>query len=328
MGRRAEVALYRIYATEKSHQYVRIVRSGRGWTPNTEAVGKPGSFYLRYIKNGRRTFESVGDDLQVALHEQKNRSQALSSPPPLTIISPRQILRDAVSDFLKDKAEATRYILGVFGSFYGWDRQPGQFQRADFKAFARHLATLDLRPRTRKNYLGHVCTFFRGTGRVVLVARNEQDATIKKATAIIPNTLVLTQADFPIVNKGIKDFYSAAQVKSLFAAAKNLRELLMLTLFYYTGGRENEVSHLFWSDVRWDVQELLVREKQQLNWTTKTHQDRLVEIPDDLMAVLNWAVGGAGVLAKHALVSVILPGSHRRTLSSANELFPQKWGFR
>jgi hypothetical protein len=85
MGRRAEVALYRIYATEKSHQYVRIVRSGRGWAPNTEALGKPGSFYLRYMKNGRRTFESVGDDLQVALQEQKNRSQALSSSPPLTI---------------------------------------------------------------------------------------------------------------------------------------------------------------------------------------------------------------------------------------------------
>jgi hypothetical protein len=38
-------------------------------------------------------------------------------------------------------------------------------------------------------------------------------------------------------------------------------------------------------------------------------------------AALIWAVGGAGVLAKHALVSVILPGSHRRTISSASELF-------
>jgi hypothetical protein len=41
-------------------------------------------------------------------------------------------------------------------------------------------------------------------------------------------------------------------------------------------------------------------------------------------AALIWAVGGASVLAKHALVSVILPGSHRRTLSSANELFLQE----
>jgi hypothetical protein len=40
-------------------------------------------------------------------------------------------------------------------------------------------------------------------------------------------------------------------------------------------------------------------------------------------AALIWAVGGAGVLAKHALLSVILPGSHRRTLSSASELFSE-----
>jgi hypothetical protein len=41
-------------------------------------------------------------------------------------------------------------------------------------------------------------------------------------------------------------------------------------------------------------------------------------------AALIWAVGGAGVLAKHALLSVIFPGSHRRTLSSASELFSQE----
>jgi hypothetical protein len=41
-------------------------------------------------------------------------------------------------------------------------------------------------------------------------------------------------------------------------------------------------------------------------------------------AALTWAVGGGGVLVKHALLSVILPGSHRRTLSSASELFSQE----
>jgi hypothetical protein len=41
-------------------------------------------------------------------------------------------------------------------------------------------------------------------------------------------------------------------------------------------------------------------------------------------AALIWAFGSAGVLAKHALLSVILPGSHRRTLSSAGELFSQE----
>src|ERR1700704_653856 len=45
-------------------------------------------------------------------------------------------------------------------------------------------------------------------------------------------------------------------------------------------------------------------------------------------AALIWAVGGAGVLAKHALLSVILPGSHRRTISSASELFAKEGSMR
>jgi hypothetical protein len=34
-------------------------------------------------------------------------------------------------------------------------------------------------------------TFLRSTGRVVIEVRNEQDATIAEATAVIPNTLVV-----------------------------------------------------------------------------------------------------------------------------------------
>jgi|HubBroStandDraft_6_1064221.scaffolds.fasta_scaffold162320_1 hypothetical protein len=41
-------------------------------------------------------------------------------------------------------------------------------------------------------------------------------------------------------------------------------------------------------------------------------------------AALVWAVGSAGVLAKHAVLSVILTGSHRRTISSASELFAKE----
>jgi hypothetical protein len=38
-------------------------------------------------------------------------------------------------------------------------------------------------------------------------------------------------------------------------------------------------------------------------------------------AALVWSLGGAGVLAKHAILAVILPGTHRRTISTASELF-------
>jgi hypothetical protein len=38
-------------------------------------------------------------------------------------------------------------------------------------------------------------------------------------------------------------------------------------------------------------------------------------------SALLWSLGGAGVLAKHAVVAMIFPGSHRRTVSTASELF-------
>ncbi|MGC1619241.1 MAG: hypothetical protein WA765_12200 [Candidatus Acidiferrum sp.] len=41
-------------------------------------------------------------------------------------------------------------------------------------------------------------------------------------------------------------------------------------------------------------------------------------------SALIWAVGGAGVLAKHAILAAILPGSHRRTVSTASELFDKE----
>jgi hypothetical protein len=41
-------------------------------------------------------------------------------------------------------------------------------------------------------------------------------------------------------------------------------------------------------------------------------------------SALIWAVGGAGVLAKHAMLALILPSTHRRTVSSASELFEKE----
>jgi hypothetical protein len=45
-------------------------------------------------------------------------------------------------------------------------------------------------------------------------------------------------------------------------------------------------------------------------------------------AALIWAMGGARVLAKHVLLSVILPGRNRHTVSSAGELFAKEGSMR
>src|SRR6266478_351401 len=45
-------------------------------------------------------------------------------------------------------------------------------------------------------------------------------------------------------------------------------------------------------------------------------------------AAVIWAMGGAGVLAKHAALAMILPGRYRRTVSSAGELFTKEGSMR
>jgi integrase len=144
--------------------------------------------------------------------------------------------------------------LGVFGNWYDWDKDPADFQREDFRAFAAHLTKLRpahkecLAPRTQRNYLKNLLTFLRATGRSVIVVRNEQELIIQEATAIIPNTLVLTRTDFPKVNKKVKDFYPRPVVGVMFSACRNLRELVMVALFFYTGCREAEVAHFRWNE--------------------------------------------------------------------------------
>lgn len=113
MGGKAKVSLYRLFIVGGKHRYVPIVRKGRSWAPKTEPNGTPGSYYL--LKNGRRTFESVGDDLQVALQELKARQASLNAPTPVTIITQPKTLRTEVQTFLANKPDSWRHILGVFG---------------------------------------------------------------------------------------------------------------------------------------------------------------------------------------------------------------------
>ena len=138
MGRKAEVSLYRLFIVGGKHRYVPIVRKGRSWAPKTEPTGTLGSYYLRYLKNGRRTFESVGDDLQGALQELKARQASLNAPTPVAIITQPKAVRSEVQTFLANKPDSWRHILGVFGDWYGWDKNPAAFQREDFHAFAAH----------------------------------------------------------------------------------------------------------------------------------------------------------------------------------------------
>jgi hypothetical protein len=247
MARKAEATLWMKVKIGGRLAMKRLVKQGRGYVPRIEGPYERGCYYLRYTKSGKRIWESIGNDLTLALQEQRARQSSLETPEasPTAGAAVPQLLRGVAGEFLAAKPkENWRHIVNTFGEWWGWAKSPADFQRHDFKAFAKHVGTLGLRPRGEHNYLNQICTFLRATGRVVVVAKTEQDATLKRAMAFVPNTLILVASDFPTVNRGTPDYYSDEQIDSLFSHTTNLWERAMLACFYYTGMREAEVSHL------------------------------------------------------------------------------------
>jgi hypothetical protein len=106
LGPQSKVSLYRLFTVGEKHRYIPIVRKGRSWAPKIEPAGTPGSYYLRYLKNGSRTFESVGGDLQVALQELKARQPSPKAPAPVAIITQSKTVRMEVQAFLSRRPKS------------------------------------------------------------------------------------------------------------------------------------------------------------------------------------------------------------------------------
>jgi hypothetical protein len=89
----------------------RVVKKGRGYVmPRVKCPYESGSYYLRYTQNGSRAWESVGNDLALALQEQKARQKALetSTEPAAPTTPPRKSLREHISQFAAKKDGLTK----------------------------------------------------------------------------------------------------------------------------------------------------------------------------------------------------------------------------
>jgi hypothetical protein len=106
MARTAEAMLWMLLKIGKRSVMKRVVKKARGYVmPRVKCPYEPGSYYLRYTRNGSRAWESVGNDLTLALQEQKARQKALetSTEPAAPGTPPRKSLREHISQFAAKK---------------------------------------------------------------------------------------------------------------------------------------------------------------------------------------------------------------------------------
>jgi hypothetical protein len=162
MARKAEATLWIKLKIDGRSVLKRMAKSGRSYAHKVQGRYESGSYYLRYTRNGKRWWESVGNDITLALQEQRARQSALEMQlASKSVEGPaHRILREVAGEFLATKPrENWRHIINQFGEWWGWGKDPADFQRSDFKAFGKYVASLGLRPRTEHNYLNQVCTF-------------------------------------------------------------------------------------------------------------------------------------------------------------------------
>jgi len=297
MARHPKTTLWMLIKVVLKKRYVRVEKAANGrYIPAVKGDYEPGNYYLRYTLNGKRKWESVGSDLNIALQDQKARQASLELVPSATVttLSTRTTVAEAITKFIANKngkdrhaqrrARGWKWLLDLFSNW--WDKiYIDEFTREDFQAFQKYLAKKGRQPRTQYNLLRSLVTFFRASRRVVLFASDEQDATLLAATVVVKNTLILMSADMPKFTKCKVTPYTEENLNGLFAVA-NSWERLFMSCFLFTGMREQEVSHLYWRDVNWEERDISVTAKPELEWTTKTYEERTVEAPEQLMDLL------------------------------------------
>jgi hypothetical protein len=167
---------------------IRYVKSRRGWSPKSQSTGEPGRLSSLFEERTPHVCKcgpqhSSGIAVAEGAREASFRS------------STRCHLR-AKKDCRK-RCERVSEGQARTHAVHSW-RIP-RFLRLGLRIFSvqnsKHTPLIwrmcavnkdRLAPRTQENYLNRLTTFLRSSGRVVLVARNEQHATIKRATAVFP----------------------------------------------------------------------------------------------------------------------------------------------
>jgi hypothetical protein len=161
MARHPKTTLWMLIKVVLKKRYVRMEKATNGrYIPVVTGPYEPGNYYLRYTLNGKRKWESVGGELNLALQEQKARQASLELVPSATVTTLRtsKTVAEAVTKFIANKngedrhaqrrARNWKWLLDLFSNW--WDKtHVDEFTREDFQAFQKYLAKKGRQPRTQ-----------------------------------------------------------------------------------------------------------------------------------------------------------------------------------
>jgi integrase/recombinase XerD len=277
-----EVNLTKRIQTDKGWRYCPVAVSANGRVkPDVVLVnGKEqkhpeGAYYIEWRDAGKRIRLSVGKDPADAsamrLRKETELNNGDATAPHIKGKNGNKPLAGAIRDYLEEVELSKKpKTLAAYTTALDYFTQcchklhVEDIERKDLLKFAAFLREQkEQSPRSVYNKFENVMTFLKAQGIRGLIGKN----------------------DWPRYTEEEPEMYEQDDLDTLFEACSE-EERLWFEFFLMTGMREQEVMHLYWSDINLAASTVRVSHKPDRGWTPKAYKEREIPIPAKLVTKL------------------------------------------
>ena len=234
-----------------------------------------GVYYIDWRADGKRYRVTVGRDATEAENRRQAKEKELAAinagVPVLARTDGQVSLTAAIAEYLEEtKLTKKPKTLSAYTTALAY------FQESCHKQFILDIERKDLlryaaflrdekgqSPRSCWNKFSNVMIFLKAQGVRELLAKN----------------------DYPKFVEEEPEVYEKEELDTFLSACTD-EERVWFEFFLMTGMREQEVMHVYWSDVNLQHATVRVTHKPDRNWTPKVYKERTIPIPDKLVRQL------------------------------------------
>ena len=234
-----------------------------------------GVYYIDWRADGKRYRVTVGRDATEAENRRQAKEKELAAinagVPVLARTDGQVSLTAAIAEYLEEtKLTKKPKTLSAYTTALTY------FQESCHKQFILDIERKDLlryaaflrdekgqSPRSCWNKFSNVMIFLKAQGVRELLAKN----------------------DYPKFVEEEPEVYEKEELDTFLSACTD-EERVWFEFFLMTGMREQEVMHVYWSDVNLQHATVRVTHKPDRNWTPKVYKERTIPIPDKLVRQL------------------------------------------
>jgi integrase/recombinase XerD len=272
----SSLSLYKRTKHGERWKYERI-EEGRGHRTSD----LKGPFYARPFLNGKQLWKTLSAETFAAAREEAdNLNAALEAQGKgLTVAELENVstanripLKKAVEKFISH-AESTKKKKTVLG------------YRLNLNQFLESAKSIKFLDEVTKDTLCEFRDFLREQGYEARTQHNRVITVISMLNANKIETGFSLQKDLPTFQEEIASAYTDNELKKLFAEMDE-EETARYKFFLGTGCRDKEVTYATWADIDFEKKTYHVRRKDDVGFSPKNHEDRVIPMPTSLVDML------------------------------------------